>query len=108
MHVNLFCRRRQLALIARNCCIFGLHHSSVATSVLGPHLTAAKVMCACGLQLFVCVGILIAFAIGLPYDGKEAFLNLAQHQIAWWRVMFAIGLAPAALQVRCRKHILQD
>ncbi|DBB09503.1 TPA: hypothetical protein ACH3X3_008063 [Trebouxia sp. C0006] len=49
-------------------------------------------------QLFVCVGILIAFAIGLPYDGKEAFLDLGQHQIAWWRVMFAIGLAPATLQ----------
>jgi hypothetical protein len=64
-------------------------------------------MFVCGLQLFVCVGILIAFAIGLPYDGKEAFLNLAQHQIAWWRVMFAIGLAPATLQVRCCKHIVQ-
>lgn len=76
--------------------------------MLGPHLTAATMMCACGLQLFVCVGILIAFAIGLPYDGKEAFLNLAQHQIAWWRVMFAIGLAPATLQVRCRERFLQN
>lgn len=51
------------------------------------------------LQLFVCVGILIAFTIGLPYDGKEAFLSLAGRQIAWWRVMFAIGTVPAVLQV---------
>ncbi len=63
----------------------------------------------CVVQLFVCVGILIAFAIGLPYDGKEAFLSLASHQVAWWRVMFAVGLVPATSQVRlsCCQHCLQ-
>ena len=108
MHVKLFCRRRPAGT---NCIIalkhVDLHESTVATPALGQHLTAATMMCVCGLQLFVCVGILIAFAIGLPYDGKEAFLDLGQHQIAWWRVMFAIGLAPATLQVRCRKHTLR-
>lgn len=51
------------------------------------------------LQLFVCVGILVAFVIGLPYDGKEATVQLLDHDTAWWRVMFAIGLLPAAMQV---------
>ena len=51
------------------------------------------------LQLFVCVGILVAFAIGRPYDGKEAFVGMAGSQTPWWRVMLAIGLVPAALQV---------
>ena len=98
-------------------CWHQLHHcvqawltcirGTVATPAFDQQVAAAAMMCDCGLQLFVCVGILIAFAIGLPYDGKEAFLNLAEHQIAWWRVMFAIGLAPATLQVRCRKHTLR-
>ena len=56
-----------------------------------------------GLQLFVCVGILAAFAIGLPYDGKEAFVTIAGTELPWWRVMLAIGSVPAALQV-CPFH----
>ncbi|KAL3148888.1 hypothetical protein ABBQ32_001758 [Trebouxia sp. C0010 RCD-2024] len=49
-------------------------------------------------QLFVCVGILVAFVIGLPYDGKEATVQLLGYDTAWWRVMFAIGLLPATMQ----------
>ena len=55
---------------------------------------------ACVLQLFVCVGILLAFAIGLPYDGKEATINLLGKATSWWRVMFALGLVPDVAQVR--------
>ena len=51
------------------------------------------------LQLFVCVGILLAFVIGLPYDGKKATVNLLGEDTAWWRVMFALGLVPAIMQV---------
>lgn len=51
------------------------------------------------MQLFVCVGILVAFVIGLPYDGKEATVQLLGHDTAWWRVMFAVGVIPAAMQV---------
>ena len=51
------------------------------------------------LQLFVCVGILLAFVIGLPYDGKEATVHLLGEETAWWRVMFALGLVPATMQV---------
>ena len=51
------------------------------------------------LQLFVCVGILLAFGIGLPYDGEEAMVHLLGKETAWWRVMFAFGLVPAIMQV---------
>lgn len=51
------------------------------------------------LQFFVNVGILTAFLIGLPYDGKDAFLSLGSHHIAWWRVMLAFGALPAVTQV---------
>lgn len=51
-------------------------------------------------QVFICVGILVAYLVGLPYRD-----NIAQHayigssDVAWWRVMLAFGLIPAALQV---------
>lgn len=51
------------------------------------------------LQLFVCVGILLAFLVGLPYDGREATVHLLGHDTAWWRVMFALGLVPGIMQV---------
>lgn len=45
------------------------------------------------------VGILTAFVIGLPYDGKDASLTLGSHHIAWWHVMLAFGILPAVTQV---------
>ncbi len=51
--------------------------------------------------MFICVGILVAYLVGLPYRN-----NTAQHayiggsDVAWWRVMLAFGLIPAALQVQ--------
>lgn len=59
----------------------------------------------CVLQLFVCVGILLAFIIGLPYDGKEATVPLLGNDTAWWRVMFGLGLVPAIMQVCCHMHL---
>lgn len=48
------------------------------------------------------VGILAAFAVGWPYArGSAASVTLAGHVLPWWRVMFAIGLVPAVLQVEC-------
>lgn len=50
--------------------------------------------------MFICIGILVAYLLGLPYRN-----NTAQHayiggsDVAWWRVMLAFGLIPAALQV---------
>ena len=57
----------------------------------------------CCLQLFVNVGILTAFAIGLPYDGNDASLTLGGKHIAWWRVMFAFGTLPAIVQVHLQQ-----
>ena len=51
-------------------------------------------------QLFVCVGILIAYIAGLPYEGSTPpKLHVASYSFAWWRVMFIICLVPALLQV---------
>ena len=55
------------------------------------------------MQVFICVGILVAYLVGLPYRN-----NMPQHayiggsDVAWWRIMLALGLIPAALQVLFR------
>lgn len=52
------------------------------------------------LQVFICVGILVAYLVGLPYmNNKAAELPLGSGGVAWWRVMLAIGIIPAASQV---------
>eukprot|EP00899_Mesostigma_viride_P006409 jgi/Mesvir1/1576/Mv14546-RA.3 len=46
-------------------------------------------------QLFVCVGILISYLLGIPFE-----YNLAPAQANfWWRFMFAAGAIPAVLQI---------
>lgn len=67
--------------------------------------SSAAAKCVCVLQLFVCVGILLAFVIGLPYDGKEATVHLLGNDTAWWRVMFGLGLVPSIMQVCCLMHL---
>lgn len=52
-------------------------------------------------QVFICVGILVAYLVGLPYiSNQPAAINLGKAHIAWWRVMLAIGMLPAAAQVK--------
>ena len=58
------------------------------------------------MQLFVCVGILLAFVIGLPYDGQRAYTDLLGHDLAWWRVMFGLGMVPALTQVRFLQQVV--
>lgn len=51
-------------------------------------------------QVFICVGILVAYLVGLPYsDNQAAVLPLGSGEVAWWRVMLAIGIIPAASQM---------
>ncbi|CAK0785259.1 hypothetical protein CVIRNUC_008465 [Coccomyxa viridis] len=50
-------------------------------------------------QVFICVGILVAYLAGLPYrDNTAQHVYIGGSDVAWWRVMLAFGLIPAALQ----------
>ena len=52
------------------------------------------------LQVFICIGILVAYLAGLPYrDNTAQHAYIGGSDVAWWRVMLAFGLIPAALQV---------
>ncbi|KAK9819874.1 hypothetical protein WJX72_003513 [[Myrmecia] bisecta] len=51
-------------------------------------------------QVFICVGILLAYVVGLPYSGKQPYdLHIGQSAVAWWRVMFGLALIPAFVQL---------
>lgn len=51
------------------------------------------------LQVFICIGILVAYLVGLPYiNNQPAALDLGSAHIPWWRAMLAIGIIPAASQ----------
>ena len=52
------------------------------------------------LQIFVNLGILMAYVIGFPYDKhSDAAIGLGSQQLSWWRIMFLSGIIPAVLQV---------
>ncbi|EIE21964.1 general substrate transporter, partial [Coccomyxa subellipsoidea C-169] len=50
-------------------------------------------------QAFICVGILVAYLVGLPYQhNKPQTVVVGSHLVSWWRVMFLFGMIPAFLQ----------
>ncbi|BDA46904.1 Plastidic glucose transporter 4 [Coccomyxa sp. Obi] len=50
-------------------------------------------------QAFICVGILVAYLVGLPYRHNEPqTVVVASHLVSWWRIMFLFGVVPAILQ----------
>jgi hypothetical protein len=52
-------------------------------------------------QVFVCVGILVAYVAGVPYDSGAPFaVTLFGRCVSWWRIIFGIGVLPALLQAR--------
>ena len=54
----------------------------------------------CSAQAFICVGILMAYLVGLPYQyNTPQAVTLFGATVSWWRIMFIIGLVPAVLQV---------
>ena len=51
-------------------------------------------------QAFICVGILVAYLVGLPYQhNTPQAVTLGGSTVSWWRIMFIIGLIPAISQV---------
>jgi hypothetical protein len=53
-------------------------------------------------QVCINAGILLAYCAGIPYEqGFSGFDVLGGNVwLAWWRVMLALALLPAVLQVR--------
>eukprot|EP00887_Chlorella_sp_A99_P005345 scaffold1.g5345.t1 len=52
-----------------------------------------------GTQVFINIGILAAYLIGLPYEGDaRASATVAGRELPWWRVMLGVSVAPALLQ----------
>lgn len=55
------------------------------------------------MQAFICVGILLAYLVGLPYQHNEPqHVVVGSEAVSWWRVMFLFGIAPAVLQVETK------
>lgn len=52
-----------------------------------------------GIQVAFAVGVLCALVAGLPYHYYPSCSVLGELQVPWWRVMVAIGVLPAALQL---------
>jgi hypothetical protein len=53
------------------------------------------------MQAFICVGILVAYLVGLPYQhNTPQSIPLAGADVSWWRLMFLFGVVPAIMQVR--------
>ena len=53
--------------------------------------------------MMINVGILLAYLAGAPYEAGLTTVSLLGVTIAWWRVMIALSIFPAALQV-CLPH----
>ncbi|KIZ00412.1 hypothetical protein MNEG_7552 [Monoraphidium neglectum] len=49
-------------------------------------------------QVFINVGILLAYLAGVPYEQEFSGFNFRGQFVAWWRVMVALQAVPAALQ----------
>jgi MFS family permease len=58
-------------------------------------------------QLSTNVGIMAAFALGLPYDHGITGVSVAGARVRWWQLIFLISGVLPALQVRpdCHSHI---
>lgn len=53
-------------------------------------------------QVFICLGILVALAVGLPLEHGMHSISLFGSSVAWWRIMLGLAVVPAVAQV-CRK-----
>lgn len=51
------------------------------------------------MQVLINVGILSGYLIAIPYGFKFAEFTIYGVVIAWWRVMLALAIIPAIVQV---------
>ncbi len=79
------------------------HQGTLCWHATKQHGTRPDSVPACD-QVFVCVGILVAYIAGLPYDSNEPFaVTLFGRCVAWWRIIFGLGVLPALLQARSHR-----
>jgi hypothetical protein len=52
------------------------------------------------MQVFINVGILLAYCAGIPYEHDFTVVPLFGTHISWWRFMMVFSCIPALLQVR--------
>eukprot|EP00877_Chromochloris_zofingiensis_P014348 jgi/Chrzof1/9167/Cz03g38140.t1 len=50
-------------------------------------------------QVFINVGILVAYSAGIPYENDFTGFEVKGHFICWWRVMIAASIVPVVAQV---------
>ena len=64
------------------------------------HLSTGSIRCCACAQAFICVGILVSYLLGLPYQhNMPQAVTLAGAHVSWWRPMFLFGVLPAIAQV---------
>lgn len=52
------------------------------------------------MQLSLCIGILVAYLFGIPYEHDDgAFISIGGWEVAWWRVVLFLGTLGSANQV---------
>ncbi|GMH45650.1 hypothetical protein BSKO_13607 [Bryopsis sp. KO-2023] len=73
-----------------------LYTPRLLAEISPPHLRG---LFGASFQILLNVGILASYVIGLPYESTPgARVQVFNMDVAWWRVMFACGIAPAVVQ----------
>ena len=75
----------------------GVKTGPVSASQL--HVRQCSQLKDCLPQVFICLGILTALALGLPLEHGVHSVTLFGTSVAWWRVMLGLAVLPAVAQV---------
>lgn len=51
------------------------------------------------MQLSLCVGILVAYLLAVPYEHDIRTIWLGSWEVAWWRVVLFLGILGSTTQV---------
>lgn len=51
------------------------------------------------MQLSLCIGILVAYLLGIPYEHDISTIELGSWEVSWWRVVLFLGILGSLTQV---------
>ena len=51
------------------------------------------------MQLSLCIGILVAYLFGIPYEHDISTIGLGSWEVPWWRVVLFLGTLGSLTQV---------